>query len=69
MASRGDIKGTGGIALAYNNVSSRTGKRLDSVMVPLYGGLPRVDGCPTSYDLVEALSVQALFNDLLDFGA
>lgn len=69
MGRMGMAEGLQNAVLAYNNFSSKTGKRLSGDVVPVAGGLPRVvDANGNSLNdaqLVEALSVYGLFDELL----
>ena len=69
MGRMGMAEGLQNAVLAYNNFSSKSGKRLSGDVVPVAGGLPRiVDANGSSLEgaqLVEALSVYGLFDELL----
>lgn len=69
MSRMGLAEGLQNAVLAYNNFSSKTGKRLSGEVVPVAGGLPRIvdaSGNPLEgAQLVEALSVYGLFDELL----
>lgn len=70
LEQRGDLEGSSRVVLAYNNFNGKYGVRLENGMVPIAGGLSRVvrdtQGAPLEPPLlIEALSAQPLFGELL----
>lgn len=74
LEQRGDAEGCARVVLAYNNFNSKFGVRLDDGVVPVVGGMGRVvrDAQRTPLEpslLIEALSSQPLFGELLAVGS